>query len=135
MTITYQQATVTADEFADILHRSGLGARRPVSDLPRLQRMIDGANLIVTARESDSGRIIGIARSLTDRSYACYLSDLAVDKAFQGKGIGKKLIEVTRELAGDETMCLLIAAPDSVSYYQRIGMPQSDRAFLYPRAK
>ncbi|HEY6431432.1 MAG TPA: GNAT family N-acetyltransferase, partial [Acetobacteraceae bacterium] len=129
------RATVTADEFADILHRSGLGARRPVSDLPRLQRMIDGASLIVTAREAESDKLIGIARSLTDWSYACYLSDLAVDKAFQGQGIGKKLIDVTRQLAGDETMCLLIAAPDSVSYYQRIGMPQSDRAFMYPRAR
>lgn len=132
MVVTYKREQVSASEFADILDRSGLGARRPVNDLPRLQRMIDGANLTITARLED-GRIVGIARSLTDWSYACYLSDLAVDAALQGNGIGRRLIELTREFAGEECMCLVVSAPDAVSFYKRIGMPSTDKAFLYPR--
>jgi ribosomal protein S18 acetylase RimI-like enzyme len=135
MAIKYQREAIDAAQFADVLHRSGLGLRRPVDDLARLQRMLDGANLIVTARAVETEQIVGIARSLTDWSYACYLSDLAVDVDFQGMGIGKRLIELTREHAGDESMCLLVSAPDAVGFYQRIGMPATDKAFLYPRAR
>ncbi len=135
MELTYQRETVAAAEFADILNRSGLDERRPAGDLERLQRMLDGANLTITARTQGSGALVGIARSLTDWSYACYLSDLAVDRAFQGQGIGTKLIALTREFAGEECICLLLAAPDAVSFYKKIGMPASGRAFLYPRVR
>ncbi len=135
MTIRYQSDTITAAEFSDILHRSGLAERRPAGDLPRLSRMLDGSSLLVTARDAGSGTILGIARSLTDGAYACYLADLAVDRACQGQGIGTRLIEVTRELAGEECMCLLVSAPASLEFYRRIGMPQIDNAFLFPRRR
>jgi len=135
MIVRYQRETVDVEEFASILERSGLGARRPLQDRPRLQRMVDGANLIVTAREDGGGTLVGIARALTDWSYACYLSDLAVDRAWQGQGIGRELIAQTQAHAGDECMCLLVSAPDSVEFYRSIAMPQTDRAFLFPRAR
>ncbi len=135
MEYAYRQETILAAEFAAILERSGLAARRPSGDHARLQRMIDQADLIVTARTGDTGLLVGIARSLTDWSYATYLSDLAVDAAHQRKGIGQRLIEETRRIAGEETALLLIAAPDAERYYDGIGMPRSDRAFLYPRAR
>ncbi|ARU16622.1 GNAT family N-acetyltransferase [Croceicoccus marinus] len=150
MDVAYRQEMVSAAEFAELLERSGLAARRPVGDRARLQRMIDHADLIVTARigagrigaggmgtagAGDNGRLVGIARSLTDWSYAAYLSDLAVDAAYQKKGIGKRLIAETRRLAGEEAMLLLVAAPDAAGYYDGIGMARSDRAFLYPRAR
>ena len=135
MPVRYQPDTITAAEFADILGRSGLAERRPAGDLPRLQRKLDGANLLVTARDAATGAILGVARSLTDHAYACYLSDLAVDRAVQGQGIGTRLIELTRELAGEEAMCLLLSAPASVEFYRRIGMPAAGNAFLYPRRR
>lgn len=131
----YKRETVTAAEFAEILDRSGLASRRPKDDLPRLQRMIDNADLIITARMVGTDQLVGIARSITDWSYATYLSDLAVDVAFKGNGIGKRLIAETRKLAGEETMLLLVSAPDAVGFYEKIGMPQSDGAYLYPRTQ
>jgi len=135
MQFRYERGTVTAAQFADLLDKSGLAARRPADDIPRLQRMLDNADLTVTATVAGTGQLVGIARSLTDWSYATYLSDLAVDAAFQGRGIGRRLIEETRDLAGGETMLLLVSAPDAVGFYRKIGMPVSDRAFLYPRAR
>lgn len=133
--VTYQRKPISAEDFRGILNSSGLGARRPVDDLPRLQAMIDHADLIVTARTGESGRIVRVARSLTDWSYACYLSDLAVAAAYQGQGIGKRLIEETRRHIGPKAMCLLVSAPGSVGFYDKIGMPRIDGAFLYPRAE
>ena len=135
MQIEYGRGTVTASQFADLLEKSGLALRRPAKDLGRLQRMLDNADLIVTARLVETGQLVGIARSLTDWSFATYLADLAVDAAFKGRGIGERLIEETRNLIGEESMLLLLSAPGAVSFYQKIGMPASDRAFLYPRIR
>ena len=124
---------VNVADFQAVLRASGLAARRPVDNAERLARMLQNSNLIVIA--ADQGKIIGIARSVTDFSYCCYLSDLAVNKNYQGRGIGKRLIQKTREHAGPESMCLLLSAPDAMPFYKAIGMAQPDNAFLYPRER
>ncbi len=133
MTTVYaREEYLGADEYIDIVKKSGLN--RPIADRGRIERMLAHANLIVTARQDS--RLVGFARSLTDFCYCCYLSDLAVDKACQGQGIGKRLIEETRAQAGGPlTTTLLLAAPTAVSFYQGIKMPQADNCFLYRREK
>ncbi|MFV0296633.1 MAG: GNAT family N-acetyltransferase [Hyphomicrobiaceae bacterium] len=74
-----------------------------------------------------------MARSITDYAYCCYLSDLAVDKSYQGRGIGRQLIAETRRVAGPQSMCLLLSSPDAMTFYKAIGMPQTNNAFMYPR--
>jgi GNAT superfamily N-acetyltransferase len=120
---------LTAEEFRGVLIASTLAERRPADDLARLDRMLRGANLIVTARLD--GVLVGIARSVTDWSYCCYLSDLAVSRGAQGKGIGRELIEQTRRLCGPEVSVILAAAPGAVTFYERIGMPRIPDAFRY----
>lgn len=121
------------DDFIDLLVRSGLAERRPVHDRDRIARMISGANIVIGAYEVGRGRLVGVARSLSDFAYCCYLSDLAVDRAHQGEGIGRRLIDLTRQAAGPEAMCLLVSSPDARSFYERIGMPPTDLAFIFPR--
>ncbi|HEX6978025.1 MAG TPA: GNAT family N-acetyltransferase [Alphaproteobacteria bacterium] len=134
MTIVYAiEDRLDADEFVDVLHRSGLAERRPVDQPARIEKMLRHANLIVTAR--DGTKLVGVARSLTDFAYCCYLSDLAVDRAYQRRGIGRRLIDRTREAVGPESMVLLLSAPQAMTYYTHIGMPRADNAFLYPRQR
>jgi predicted N-acetyltransferase YhbS len=130
--IVYAVEKVTAAEFVDVLRRSGLAERRPVDEPDRVAKMIEHGNLIVTAR--DGKKLIGVARSLSDFTYCTYLSDLAVDRAYQKQGIGKALIDKTREAVGD-SMVLLLSAPKAMTYYPHIGMPKADNAFIYPRRR
>lgn len=116
------------DEFIDAIARSGL-KNRPVRDSHRIQRMIDGADIMLTARDGER-TLVGIARSMTDHSFCCYLSDLAVDKAWQGRGIGRALIARTRTEAGPEAKLILLSAPGAMSYYAHIGMDKPDSAFV-----
>ena len=75
------------DAVIELYVDSTLGERRPVADRSRMQRMLEHANLVVTAW--DGARMVGISRSLTDFVYATYLSDLAVRKSYQRTGIGR----------------------------------------------
>ncbi|HJS31820.1 MAG TPA: GNAT family N-acetyltransferase [Alphaproteobacteria bacterium] len=132
MSVVYATVdALTAEEFVDVLRRSGLAERRPVDEPQRIAAMLEHGNLIVTAR--DQSRLVGVARSLTDFSFCCYLSDLAVDHAYQGRGIGRRLIDETRRAVAPHAMVLLLAAPRAMSYYAHIGMPKIDNAFMYPR--
>ncbi|MGO4455757.1 GNAT family N-acetyltransferase [Streptomyces sp. M-16] len=112
-------SALDVEEVIGLYRASTLAERRPVDDVERFARMLAGANLVVTAR-TDEGRLIGIARSVTDGAYATYLSDLAVDAAYQSKGVGRALIRVTGEAAPQATI-ILLAAPAAVDYYPRVG--------------
>jgi ribosomal protein S18 acetylase RimI-like enzyme len=123
MPIVYAlEPDLSAEEFRDVLVASTLAERRPANDMKRLDRMLRQADVIVTARDGE--KLVGISRAITDFSYCCYLSDLAVDVAYQHQGIGKRLIEETRTSAGECTTLVLVSAPAAESYYPKIGMRQ-----------
>ncbi|MEM1069837.1 MAG: GNAT family N-acetyltransferase [Planctomycetota bacterium] len=115
------ESDLTPSEFIDVLERSTLAQRRPVDDAGVIAGMLKHADLIATARNS-VGLLIGVARSITDYHYCTYLSDLAVDVAFQRRGIGKQLIDFTHDSAGKSTTLILLAAPAAENYYPHIGM-------------
>jgi len=110
---------ISPEQFTDLLTRSTLAERRPVDDAPCIEAMLKHANLICTAW--DQHKLVGVARSLTDFHYCCYLSDLAVDEAYQRQGIGRELIRLTRSLLGETAKIILLSAPKAVGYYPKIG--------------
>jgi predicted N-acetyltransferase YhbS len=115
------------DAVIELYVDSTLGERRPVSDRRRMQRMLEHANLVVTAW--DGARMVGISRSLTDFVYATYLSDLAVRKSYQRTGIGRELVRLTRE-AAPRAMLILLAAPAAEKYYLHIGFEHHPQAWI-----
>ena len=126
--ITYKvENNLDPVEFIDVLNRSTLGERRPVNDFNRIKKMCENANLIITARLD--GKLIGVSRSITDFAYCTYLSDLAVDIDYQKKGIGKKLLEETKNQA-PQAKLILLSAPAAVNYYPKIGMKKHKHCFI-----
>lgn len=132
MPIAYKINTpLQAKEVADVYKSSGI--KRPADDLERIQRMIDHADITISAW--DEVRLVGVARAITDFSYCCYLSDLAVDMDYQKMGIGTQLVERLRAHLGEEVSLLLLSAPTAMEYYPRIGFKKTEKAFLIPRVK
>ena len=121
---------LSVDEFVDVLRRSGLAERRPVDEPDRIRAMVENANLTVSARSED-GLLVGVARSMTDFAFCCYVSDLAVDAAYQGRGIGRELLNRSHEAAGGRAnvTLLLLAAPGAVSYYPRVGLAKLENCY------
>ncbi len=125
------EPNLSAEEFIGILRRSTLAERRPVDQPERIAKMLQQADLIATARDSE-GELVGIARAITDYAYCTYLSDLAVDQSFQGQGIGRQLIDFVHRTAGIETRLILLAAPAAASYYPHIGMHPHPSCWTFP---
>ena len=118
-------------EFIDVLVRSTLGERRPIGKPELIAAMLANADIVTTARVK--GLLVGISRAITDFAYCTYLSDLAVDEAFQGRGIGRELIRRTHEAAGQRTNLILLAAPKARTYYPHIGMKPHDSCWVISR--
>lgn len=119
---------LSVTEFVDLLKRSTLAERRPVDDYLRLEAMLKNADIVFTARIN--GLLVGVARAITDFSFCCYLSDLAVDEEFQRQGIGKELIRRVSLEAGEKTKLILLAAPGAADYYPHIGMTRHESCWI-----
>jgi ribosomal protein S18 acetylase RimI-like enzyme len=120
--------TITADQFIGLLSKTSLGARRPIDEIETIEAMLSNANLLVTAWQGD--RLIGVARSVTDFAFCCYLSDIAVDESIQASGIGKTLIRMTKEALKPTCSLILLSAPRAVGYYPKIGFTQHNSAWV-----
>jgi predicted N-acetyltransferase YhbS len=134
MQIEYRSsADISVEEAIDLYKRSTLSERRPVDRPDIFEGMLKHANLVISAW--DGGRLVGISRSLTDFTYVAYLADLAVDTAYQRRGIGKQLIEETRQRLGRECMIVLLAAPKANDYYPKVGFEHNPRAWVLGPAR
>lgn len=132
MNIEYKiNIPITAEQFIALLRTSTLAERRPIDDQECMEGMIANSNLTVSAWHN--GELIGLARSVTDFHYVCYLSDLAVSKDHQKLGIGKQLQALTQEQLGPKCKLILIAAPAANQYYKHIGFTHNPRCWVLER--
>ncbi len=122
--------------FRRVLVEAGMGPIRPVDDTARLQAMLDNAGLIVTARLDTAERpLVGVARSITDGAWCCYLSDLAVCETAQRMGIGQGLLDETRRQLGPGVALVLVSVDDALGFYERAGMTRLRNAFWRRRER
>jgi ribosomal protein S18 acetylase RimI-like enzyme len=132
MEITYRFDIIpTPEQIIDLYNRSGLP--RPTNDPGRIKAMFDHSNLIVTAWDQEI--LVGVSRSITDWVWSTYLADLAVMPGYKRSGIGKKLIELTREKAGEQSMVLLLSVPTAMEYYPKLGFTKQESSFIINREK
>lgn len=118
---------VSRAQFIALLQKTSLGARRPLAEAERIDAMLQNADLLISAW--DDGRLVGIARAVTDYAYCCYLSDLAVDEAWQRRGIGQELLATLKQALHPQCKIILLAAPQAVDYYPHIGFTQHPSAW------
>ncbi|NJD08725.1 MAG: GNAT family N-acetyltransferase [Methylococcaceae bacterium] len=132
LTIEYRQNYPLASiDIAAVFDASGI--RRPTHDLARIERMFASANLTFSAWHE--GKLVAVCRALTDFSYCCYLSDLAVDSAFQNHGIGRQLIANVRSAIGEEVALILVSAPEAMAYYHKLGFEKIENGFIIKRIR
>lgn len=125
--ISYQiELSLELNEFQFILEDSGLSSRRPMDKPLHLERMIKGANLLITARSD--GQLVGLLRGLSDFCYRSFIADLAVSRSYQGRGIGRQLIQVARNQA-PEARLFLFSAEGAAPFYEKLGFHLHERCY------
>ena len=121
----------TAQQVIELYNDAGLP--RPTHEPKRIKAMFKSSDLIITAWDED--KLVGVSRTITDWVWCSYLADLAVSPDCKKSGIGKKLIELTREKIGEQSMLLLLSVPTAMDYYPKVGFVRENGAFIIHRTK
>lgn len=95
---------------------------------PMLRRMVAGSFLFLAAFEG--GRLAGMARALNAHSKEAYLHDVAVARAFRGRGVGSGLVRrlEARLKARGIRWIGLISSGGSAPFYRRLGYSAPPRS-------
>ena len=124
----FSDRQITVDQFVTLLKKTTLGGRRPVENPACMSAMLEHADLLVTAWLGNE--LVGVARSVTDFHFCCYLSDLAVSNDHQGQGIGTGLVQGTLERLQPGCLLTLLSAPQAVNYYPKIGFEKHESSWF-----
>lgn len=133
MPIEYAQQRLSADEYIDFLKRSDLGSQYPKERFrERIEKLVDHVTISLVAK-NEEGCIVGILFGLTDYAYWLYVTDLGVDRDYEGRGIGSRLVKQAHEMAGGEKdiALYLIANENAIPFYEKLGMRKADDVMQY----
>ena len=95
----------------------------------RVTKILAGSNMVVTARETN-GEIVGVLRGISDGEWVCYVADLVVHAGHQRKGIGTGMLDECKRILGPGMGIVLVAYPEAVDYYRRIGMGEMPAFYI-----
>jgi hypothetical protein len=126
-----REQQLDVDDYVAVIGSTYMRDRRPVANRKRIEAMLRGSNVIVTARD-ESRAILGLARGISDEAWVCYLADVAVRGDQHGKGIGRGLMAACRHVLGPSIAVVLVSFPEAETFYRRIGM-SAMTAFYYDR--
>ena len=128
-----RQERLTVAEYIDFLARTDLGSQYPRERFEtRIPKLLENASVSLAARNED-GRLVGVLLGLTDFAYWLYVTDLGVDRDYERRGIGRRLMGEALDLAGGEKdiAVYLIANENAVPFYEKLGMKQADEVMKY----
>ena len=131
--IKINEQRLTPEEYIDFLKRTNLGSQYPKERFEeRIDKLVKNVSISLVAR-NETGKIVGVLFGLTDFAYWLYVTDLGVDREYEGKGIGRRLMKAAHELAGGEKdiAMYLIANEDAIPFYEKLGMTKSGDVMEY----
>ena len=124
MKITYNEERLRSTEYIDFLKRTNLGSQYPKERFSeRIEKLVKNVSISLVARD-ESKKIVGVLFGLTDFCYWLYVTDLGVDRNYEGQGIGSTLMRKAHEIAGGEKdiAVYLIANENAIPFYEKLGM-------------
>lgn len=95
--------------------------------------MFDNSNLIITAWDKDL--LVGVSRCITDWVWSCCLADLATRNEYKKQGVGRQLINITKERVGEQSTLLLLSVQAAMEYYPKVGFVKQESSFILNRTK
>lgn len=124
---------ISAEEYIDFLKRTDLGSQYPKERFDeRIAKLVTTVSISLVAR-NENGVIVGVLFGLSDFAYWLYVTDLGVDRAYTGRGIGSRLMKTAHEIAGGEKdiAVYLIANENAIPFYEKLGMKKSVDVMQY----
>lgn len=131
--ITIRSERISADEYVEFLTRTNLGSQYPKERFQeRIEKLVRSVSVSLAARNAEN-RLVGALFGVTDFAYWLFVTDLGVDRQYEGRGIGTRLMKTAHALAGGEKdiAVYLVANENAIPFYERLGMKKADDVMQY----
>ena len=112
---------ITPEEYMDLRKKVGW-MQFPLDEA---RNCVENAYMVLCVRDGE--KAIGVVRLLWDGGYVAFLSDVIVDPAYQGRGIGRKLVEAVIKRIRDDmkpgykVKLNLNSAKGKEPFYEKLG--------------
>ncbi len=119
---------LTTREYVDFLKRTDLGSQYPLERFrERIPKLLQSASLSLAARDEE-GTLVGVLLGLTDFAYWLFVTDLGVDRRWERRGVGRRLMREALALAGGEKdiAVYLVANEKAIPFYEKLGMKKAE---------
>jgi ribosomal protein S18 acetylase RimI-like enzyme len=87
------------------------------------QQLLDGSNLIITAREQNR-QLVGFLTAITDNAMHAFITLVEVLENYQKQGIGKNLVKLAISHFKGNYDIVLITDPDKGTFYKKLGFEE-----------
>ncbi len=131
--IQITEQRLAPEEYIEFLKKTNLGSQYPKERFEeRIAKLVTTVSISLVAR-TEAGKIVGVLFGLTDFAYWLYVTDLGVDREYEGQGVGRRLMKTAHELAGGEKdiAVYLIANEDAIPFYEKLGMKKAEDVMEY----
>ncbi len=117
-------APVAADDISNdelVALYSAVGWSVYTADPATLGAAVRGSSFVVAAR--DSGRLVGLARVVSDDASICYLQDVLVEPGHQREGVGRRLVQAILDRYPHVRQKVLVTddEPGQRAFYEALG--------------
>ncbi len=91
----------------------------------RLMVALRNSHSLVTARIS--GKLVGLANAISDGSLVVYYPHMLVHPGYQGRGIGRAMMDCLQEKYADFHQQMLVADGDAIGFYSSLGFERAGK--------
>jgi ribosomal protein S18 acetylase RimI-like enzyme len=111
----FDQKSISWEELSNLYKIAPLGDKKP-EDLK-----ISFSNSRYKCFVFDNEKLVAVGRALADGVDCSYLCDIAVHPDYQGKGLGKDIINKLKEFSSGHRKIILYANPGKEGFYEKLG--------------
>jgi ribosomal protein S18 acetylase RimI-like enzyme len=132
MQITYETNPINFENPEKILTLfENAGLSKPEWTAERMRKSINGSTTVVLAWQDKE--LIGFASAISDRAWIGYISQLAVSREYQRRGIGRNLIQKVLADLGNGVTVVVHSAEEASDFYKSVGFTSYKNVFVKPR--
>ncbi|GAA1409512.1 N-acetyltransferase [Glutamicibacter uratoxydans] len=118
----------TLEEYLSLRRESGLSPKTPEQG----RGAIENSWYFCHFADSETGRAVAMGRVIGDGGWYFHIADMATLPAYQGKGLGRKIIDTLiakiRSSAPENPYITLIADPPGRRLYEKVGFHEISRS-------
>lgn len=129
ISVVYHLTSAQIQDLEQLYKQGWWSQERKLEDI---ETMLNHSNILIGLVNTETQKLIGFTRVLTDCIYRAVIFDVLVDSSYQKQGLGQRLMqEIINHPNLKSLECfILFCLPEMLPFYEKIGFQSSEKMQL-----